>query len=235
MKKFITPLATALLSVGAVTAVPVDLSAAYNAYVELTEFADGPSAAKMYMNIYNLGTNTVNFEVWMGEDGIVQSADIRAVFFNFDEPVPIYNSISISDATNITADPDELISPVVYGFGDKYWEVYNLPKDAQPNGGSPKIDWDSFDGGAVFGEQGDDGIMKMSFTMTASSAIDLDYLGGRAKSVAIIGGLSGQSSKLYGVPVPDLTPVPEPASVALIGVGATLAGLIRSRKRFAQA
>ncbi|MBN1928604.1 MAG: fibro-slime domain-containing protein [Chlorobiaceae bacterium] len=33
----------------------------------------------------------------------------------------------------------------------------------------------------------------------------------------------------------ELLPVPEPASAALIGVGATLAGLIRSRKKFVQA
>jgi hypothetical protein len=176
--------------------------------ITLDQYTGG--ASQVILNLSGEGTTEVTFDVTLGPTTI---ADIRGVFFSWDGVL-----------TNVHVTGADVTSSVLTGNGD----VFKIANDVNMHGGGNNY---SFDGGVEIGTPGigSDDISATIFKLTANENIFLQDFGARLTS---LGPMRNDSSKLYGYG--SITPVPEPASVVLMGVGAAAAGVMRSRKRYSE-
>ena len=178
------------------------------------------------MSVTGSGTHSVTVDVSLGAGTV---ADIRGIYFSWD-----------GNLTGLSVSGPKVTASVLNNAGG----VDRLPKgnDANMQGGGNIY---SFDGGVEIGKsgigQGDD-IQSTSFTLTANENITFTDLGARLQSVYNGTGVDGRggSSKLYvqvnNSGTGDLggqgEVVPEPASVALMGIGALLTRAAQSVKKY---
>ncbi|NTW53944.1 MAG: hypothetical protein HGB15_04115 [Chlorobaculum sp.] len=181
--------------------------------------------SQVIMSVTGSGTHSVTVDVSLGAGTV---ADIRGIYFSWD-----------GNLTGLSVSGPKVTSSVFNNAGG----VDTLPKSKDANmHGDGNIY--SFDGGVEIGKPGigkGDDIQSTSFTLTANENITFTDLGARLQSVYNGTGTDGRegSSKLY-VKVDTGTgdlggeggvdgPIPEPASVALIGIGAILARAVQGR------
>ncbi len=181
--------------------------------------------SQVIMSVTGSGTHSVTVDVSLGAGTV---ADIRGIYFSWD-----------GNLTGLSVSGPKVTSYVFDNAG----RVDTLPKSKDANmQGDGNIY--SFDGGVEIGKPGigkGDDIQSTSFTLTANENITFTDLGARLQSVYNGTGTDGRggSSKLYvqvnNSGTGDLGGqggvVPEPASVALIGIGAVLMRAIESRKK----
>jgi hypothetical protein len=167
-------------------------------------------------------------------------ADIQGIFFNFDG---YPDGIHVVNGTGSTG---FLYSYNVTGSDfSSAGDVIDLGNGVNMNGakdedGNPL----TFEGGVKIGSPGighGDDISTTSFTLTTLPSprgdISFDgYLGARLTSVYVVGNDRNGSSKLYGEGGlgGQGSPVPEPASAVMIGVGVALVRLTQMRKKFSE-
>lgn len=195
----------------AVVAVP------YSQYI-LDDFAGDD--AQVILDVYGEGTSSVTFNVSLGSGTI---ADIRGLYFDWDG---VLDNVSLTEPIVTYADG------TTSGGNITYLGAGRLLPPATP-----------YDGGVEIGVNGiginsygvADDVRYATFTISADQNINFDRFGARLTSV-LVGDKRNGSSKLSVIADgPGPTPTPEPGTVAMIGVGLTLARLVRSRKQFSQA
>jgi hypothetical protein len=174
--------------------------------------------SQVILSVSGSGTHSVTVDVSLGSGTV---ADIRGVFFSWD-----------GNLTGLSVSGPKVTSSQFNNKGG----IYSLSGDVNMHGDANNY---SFDGGVEIGKPGigkGDDIRSTTFTLTANENITFTDFGARLTSAGIdrsgssklfaqvdtgTGGLGGQG----GV-------VPEPASVALIGIGAALTRAIQSIKKY---
>jgi hypothetical protein len=206
-------LMTAAAPLAAYSTVPVETPLVFT----LDEYTGTDS--QVILSVTGAGTRSVTVDVSLVKQPV---ADIRGVFFSYDGNL---TGLKVS-GSNVTS----------WAYSDT-GGIFNLANDVNMHGESNKY---SFDGGVEIGTKGigKDDIQSTSFMITADQNIVFTDFGARLQSV-FDGSKRNGSSKLYGLATVDSggdlggqgDVVPEPASVALMGIGAVVARAIQSLKK----
>jgi hypothetical protein len=178
--------------------------------------------SQVILSVTGMGTQSVTVDVSLGGGTV---ADIRGIFFSWD-----------GNLTGLSVSGPKVTSSQFNNKGG----IYSLSGDVNMHGEANNY---SFDGGVELGKPGigkGDDIRLTTFTLTANENITFTDFGARLQSAGLD---RAGSSKLYvqvdtgsgglGTEGGGGVPVPEPASVALIGIGAVIARAIQSLKMIA--